>query len=54
MPPQRVTRVTPGEGDLVRARSFYEALGWRPAEISERPVLFPPKGWPPGLSGKPR
>ncbi|OLS53621.1 hypothetical protein BV392_17655 [Rhodovulum sulfidophilum] len=54
MPPQRVTRVTPGVNDLGRTRGFYEALGRRPAEIGERPVLFPPKGWPRGFSGEPR
>jgi predicted lactoylglutathione lyase len=36
---QRVSLVTLGVDDLVRAKSFYEALGWRGQEV-ERTVFF--------------
>lgn len=35
MTPQRVTLITLGVADLARARAFYAALGWRPAEEAE-------------------
>ncbi|MDP9387680.1 MAG: VOC family protein [Actinomycetota bacterium] len=37
---QRVSLVTLGVRDLGRARSFYEALGWRSAEGAEDDVVF--------------
>jgi len=37
---QRVSLVTLGVGDLVRSRSFYEALGWRSAAKPEDDVVF--------------
>lgn len=32
---QRITLITLGVSDLARARSFYEALGWRGQEVEE-------------------
>jgi uncharacterized protein len=32
MTPQRVTLITLGVSDLARARAFYAALGWKPAD----------------------
>jgi len=52
VPSQHVTRVTPGVNVLGRARDFYEALGWRPAEIGEGPVLLHLDGMAPGLFGR--
>jgi hypothetical protein len=40
MTPQRVTLITLGVKDLARARSFYEAMGWRPARAPEGVVFF--------------
>lgn len=40
MTPQRVTLITLGVADLDRARAFYEALGWRPADAQEGVVFF--------------
>jgi len=37
---QRLSLVTLGVGDLGRARSFYEALGWKPAFANEGVVFF--------------
>ncbi len=37
---QRVTAITLGVGDLARARSFYEALGWRSNTPVEMGVAF--------------
>ena len=37
---QRVSLVTLGVADLARARSFYEALGWRSASPPEIEVVF--------------
>ena len=36
---QRISLVTLGVGDLARARTFYERLGWRGQEV-ERTVFF--------------
>lgn len=35
MTPQRVTLITLGVADLDRAATFYAALGWQPAEVTE-------------------
>lgn len=37
---QRVTLVTLGVADLVRAKSFYTALGWTPATDMDEVVFF--------------
>lgn len=37
---QRISLVTLGVSDLERARQFYEALGWQPAEGPEDVVFF--------------
>ena len=37
---QRVTVITLGVHDLARARSFYEALGWRTGAAPEDDVVF--------------
>ena len=37
---QRVSLVTLGVEDLARARSFYEALGWRSDSAPENDVVF--------------
>jgi uncharacterized protein len=37
---QRISLVTLGVTDLVRARSFYEALGWRDAQQPDDEVCF--------------
>lgn len=37
---QRVSLVTLGVGDLARARSFYEALGWTTGAAPEDDVVF--------------
>ena len=44
MTPQRVTLITLGVKDLARARDFYEALGWRPAQAQEGVVFFQMQG----------
>lgn len=41
---QRVSLVTLGVGDLARARSFYEALGWTTGAAAEDDVVFFPAG----------
>jgi hypothetical protein len=37
---QRVSLITLGVGDLARARSFYEALGWKTGAGPEDDVVF--------------
>ena len=37
---QRISLVTLGVGDLERARTFYEALGWRRGNSSDEVVFF--------------
>ena len=37
---QRLSLVTLGVRDLARARTFYEALGWRPADAPADDVVF--------------
>lgn len=41
---QRISVVTLGGGDLARARSFYEALGWTTGAAPEDDVVFFPAG----------
>lgn len=37
---QRLSLVTLGTSDLVRARAFYQALGWSPADPADDDVVF--------------
>ena len=39
-PPQRITLITLGVDDLTRAKTFYKALGWVPAEEVEGMACF--------------
>ena len=52
MTPQRVTLITLGVDDLARSRTFYEALGWTPAEALEGVVFYQIHGAVLGLFGK--
>ena len=38
--PRSVTLITLGVADLARARDFYAALGWAPAEESQGSIVF--------------
>jgi uncharacterized protein len=50
---QRVSLITLGVADLARARSFYEALGWRSgATPADDVVFFPADGMIVGLWGR--
>ena len=51
-PKQRITLVTLGVTDLGRARAFYAALGWQPAEAPEGVVFYQMNGMVLGLFGK--
>lgn len=44
MTPQRITLVTLGVADLVRARAFYESWGWTPARTLEGVIFFQMNG----------
>lgn len=50
-PVQRVSLITLGVRDLIRARKFYEALGWKPAESTPAVVFFQMPGMALGLFG---
>lgn len=52
MTPQRVTLITLGVDDLTRARAFYAALGWTPAEALDEVVFYQMNGLVLGLFGK--
>lgn len=52
MIPQRITLVTLGVDDLERARAFYEALGWIPAEALDGVCFYQMNGLVLGLFGK--
>jgi predicted lactoylglutathione lyase len=52
MTPQRVTLITLGVDDLDRARAFYAALGWSPAEALDEVVFYQMNGLVIGLFGK--
>ncbi len=52
MTPQRVTLITLGVDDLERARAFYGALGWTPAEAQEGVVFYQMGGMVLGLFGR--
>jgi uncharacterized protein len=49
MTPQRITLITLGVSDLARARAFYAALGWTPAETAEGVVFYQLNGLVLGL-----
>jgi len=51
MTPQRVTVITLGVADLGRARAFYAALGWTPAEATATIVFYQLNGMVLGLFG---
>ena len=52
MTPQRVTLITLGVADLARARAFYAALGWRPAEDAEGVSFYQMNGLVLALFGR--
>ncbi len=52
MTTQRVTLITLGVDDLDRSRAFYEALGWRPAEVLDEVVFYQMNGLVLGLFDK--
>ena len=52
MTPQRVTLITLGVADLDRAKAFYAALGWSPAEETESIVFYQLNGQILGLFGR--
>ena len=52
MTPQRVTLITLGVADLDRAKAFYAALGWSPAEEQEGVAFYQLSGQVLGLFGK--
>ncbi len=52
MTPQRVTLITLGTADLDRAKAFYAALGWSPAQEQEGVVFYQMNGLVLGLFGK--
>jgi len=49
MTPQRVTLITLGVANLERAKAFYAALGWRPAESLPQVVFYQMNGLVLGL-----
>ena len=52
MTPQRVTLITLGVADLDRAKAFYAALGWRPAEETEGVAFYQMNGLALALFGR--
>ena len=52
MTPQRVTLITLGVDDLQRAKAFYAALGWSPAEETESIAFYQLQGQVLGLFGR--
>ncbi len=52
MTPQRVTLITLGVDSLSRARTFYEALGWRPTSVQAGVIFFQMHGAVLGLFGR--
>lgn len=51
MTPQRVTLITLGVADLDRARAYYGALGWTPAESQDGVSFYQMNGLVLGLFG---
>ena len=52
MTPQRVTLITLGVADLDRAKAFYAALGWQPAEVAEGVAFYQMNGLALALFGR--
>ncbi|MBE3637910.1 VOC family protein [Mangrovicoccus algicola] len=52
MTPQRVTLITLGVADLARARAFYAALGWAPAQEQEGVAFYQLNGLALALFGR--
>ena len=52
MTPQRVTLITLGVADLDRAKAFYGALGWSPAQEQEGVAFYQLNGLALGLFGR--
>ncbi|WP_172331094.1 VOC family protein [Mangrovicoccus sp. HB161399] len=52
MTPQRVTLITLGVDDLGRAKAFYAALGWVPAQEQEGVAFYQMNGAALGLFGR--
>ena len=52
MTPQRITLITLGVVDLDRAKAFYAALGWIPAEETDSIAFYQLKGQVLGLFGR--
>lgn len=52
MTPQRVTLITLGVDDLDRAKTFYAALGWVPAEEQDGVAFYQINGLVLGLFGR--
>lgn len=52
MTPQRVTLITLGVDDLVRAKTFYAALGWVPTQEQEGVAFYQINGMVFGLFGR--
>ncbi|KFE34093.1 VOC family protein [Thioclava atlantica] len=51
-PSERVTLITLGVADLDRAKRFYAALGWQPAQEQEGVVFYQMNGVVLGLFGR--
>lgn len=51
-PSERVTLITLGVADLDRAKRFYAALGWQPAQEQEGVVFYQMNGLVLGLFGR--
>jgi uncharacterized glyoxalase superfamily protein PhnB len=52
MTPQRVTLITLGVDDLLRAKAFYAVLGWTPAEETDSIAFYQLNGQVLGLFGR--
>jgi catechol 2,3-dioxygenase-like lactoylglutathione lyase family enzyme len=52
MTAQRISLITLGVEDIARARAFYEALGWQPAQAEEGVVFYRLDGMALGLFGR--
>ena len=52
LPRPRVSLITLGVGDLKRARAFYAALGWQPAEETPGAAFYQMNGIVLGLFGR--
>jgi hypothetical protein len=52
MTPQRISLITLGVADIARARAFYDALGWQPAQEEEGVVFYQLDGMALGLFGR--